>query len=49
MLRKAKVSDSNGSQDKLTLNWERSYQIIEVILDGTYCLEIIKGVMLSRA
>ncbi|RWW41262.1 hypothetical protein BHE74_00053263 [Ensete ventricosum] len=37
-----------NQKDKLSSNWEESYQIIEVVRDGTYHLATTEGRQLPR-
>ncbi|RWV95556.1 hypothetical protein BHE74_00019061 [Ensete ventricosum] len=48
VLRKAKVNDLTKSREKLASKWEGPYRVVEVVRDGTYCLETSKGVALPR-
>ncbi|RWW36989.1 hypothetical protein BHE74_00057945, partial [Ensete ventricosum] len=48
ILRKAEVSDPTRSRDKLALNWEGPYRVVNTSREGTYALVIIERKQLPR-
>ncbi|RRT60320.1 hypothetical protein B296_00045079 [Ensete ventricosum] len=48
VLRRAEISDSTHTREKLALNWEGPYRVTNIIRDETYRLTTQEGNQLLR-
>ncbi|RRT83127.1 hypothetical protein B296_00015448, partial [Ensete ventricosum] len=48
VLRRAEISDPGHTRGKLAPRWEGSYNVTQVVQDGTYTLSTTKGKTLPR-